>query len=317
MNEYKILNEVDDFILNKLIILDKKFYKTQDVGKFSQLKQFLSINPNIYTFLMLGDIVVGYINFVAISDNAYNLIRAGKLKDYNLHSSDIIKFNKEKATNCLFLSIVIDKPYQNTDAIINLMNTFKRKISDVKIKNIIFDCVSDDGEKFAKEYFDASFVKRYSNSKIYESSNEFILGFCGRKTKKAGCYLVDIKEKKLALVYRKKQDDWSFPKGHLEKNETLEECAVRETAEETKRIAKIVEDIDPIIERYVTPNGEECECYMYIAIDSGKSDNSSLDVHDTLWFDINDVDGKLSYQSLKNQWQIAKSKIIEKLFMDE
>lgn len=314
MNKFKILSKVDDFILNQLIMLDKKFYKTKDVGNFFQLKQFLSINPNIYTILMLDNNIVGYINFVAITDNAYSLIKSGKIKDNNLNASDVIKFDKQKATNCLFMSIVIDEPYQNTDAIIILMDAFKQKIKDIKIKNIIFDCVSDDGEKFAIKFFDASFVNKYKNSKIYEASNEFILGVSGRRIKKAGCYLVNVKEKKVALVYREKQCDWSFPKGHLEKNETLQECAVRETAEETKCIAKIIEDIEPILERYVTPSGEECECSMFVAVNKGKSDNLSMDVHDTIWLDINDVENKLSYQNLKNSWKIAKNKIIEKLF---
>ncbi|HET9658266.1 MAG TPA: NUDIX domain-containing protein, partial [Kineosporiaceae bacterium] len=35
------------------------------------------------------------------------------------------------------------------------------------------------------------------------------------------------------LVHRPRYDDWSWPKGKLEPGESLPECAVRETAEET------------------------------------------------------------------------------------
>ena len=53
-------------------------------------------------------------------------------------------------------------------------------------------------------------------------------------TKKAGCIVLDVNNKTIALVYREKQNDYSFSKGHREGNETLIECAIRETAEETK-----------------------------------------------------------------------------------
>lgn len=133
------------------------------------------------------------------------------------------------------------------------------------------------------------------------------------ETIKAGCYLVDVKNKKVALVYRGKRNDWSFPKGHKEEGETIEECAVRETAEETKRVAQIVPEIEPVVERYQTPAGEKCACYMFVAIDKGLSDNDSWDTHDTYFIDVDKVEEKLTYEDLKQSWKSVLPKI-KKLF---
>lgn len=130
-----------------------------------------------------------------------------------------------------------------------------------------------------------------------------------KPTKKAGCYLIDTATKNVALIYRDYYNDFSFPKGHLELGETLEECAIRETAEETKRIAKIV-NTTPYIENYITPSGEACETYMYLSIDQGKSDNQSEDTHEVVWTPIEEVENKLSYESLKAIWAEAKPKIL-------
>lgn len=133
------------------------------------------------------------------------------------------------------------------------------------------------------------------------------------ETIKAGCYLVDVKNKKVALVYREKHNDWSFPKGHKEEGETIEECAVRETAEETKRVAQIVPEIEPVVERYQTPRGEKCVCYMFVAVDKGHSNNDSWDTHDTYFIDVDKVEEKLTYEDLKQSWKSVLPKI-KKLF---
>lgn len=130
-------------------------------------------------------------------------------------------------------------------------------------------------------------------------------------TEKAGCFLIKKETKEIALIYRKKQNDYSFPKGHVEKGETLKEAAIRETAEETKRIAKIVDEYEPFAEKYITPRGENCVCYMFFALDNGVSDNQSEDTHDIIWTQFANVEDTLSYDSLKNTWNSVKDTIIK------
>ena len=130
-------------------------------------------------------------------------------------------------------------------------------------------------------------------------------------TKKAGCFLINIDTKKIALVYRQKQNDYSFPKGHVEKNETLKEAAIRETAEETKKIAMILKEYEPFEEKYTTSQGENCICYMFFELDKGASDNQCEDTHDVIWTSFENVEKTLSYDNLKNTWNLVKNTITE------
>ena len=48
-----------------------------------------------------------------------------------------------------------------------------------------------------------------------------------------GAVVTDASEKNVLLIKNKRSAHWGFPKGHIEKGETQEETAVRETKEET------------------------------------------------------------------------------------
>ena len=43
-------------------------------------------------------------------------------------------------------------------------------------------------------------------------------------TQKAGTILLNLETEQIGLVYREEYKEYSFPKGHLEKGDTLEIC---------------------------------------------------------------------------------------------
>ena len=94
----------------------------------------------------------------------------------------------------------------------------------------------------------------------------------------------------------------------MESNETLQECAIRETAEETKRDCKLLSDKELGIIRYESPK-ESCEVYMYLAEDTGSSDNTSPEVHDLKWVNWAEVEDLLTYQNLKDFWNKVKETV--------
>ena len=132
-------------------------------------------------------------------------------------------------------------------------------------------------------------------------------------TKKAGTVLLNEETKKIALIYRKDNKGLEFPKGHWEDGETLMECAVRETEEETGRKNHIVEENEIDIIKYVTFNGEDVELYMYLAIDEGPTERNIAeeDKEKCAWFIIDEVEQKLEYKSLIDFWEKAKPRVIE------
>ena len=131
--------------------------------------------------------------------------------------------------------------------------------------------------------------------------------------KKAGCILINIVNKEIALVCRK--GEYSFPKGHLESNETLQECAIRETIEETGHTCHLLNNKEISIIHYIDSKGNEIENYFYLAVDDGTAEIEIKEKEKeiTVWKKYNDVEKTLSHQNLKDFWNEIKFKI-EKVF---
>lgn len=172
MSEFNIVNHVNDVIIKEMIELDKLVFKGEDIGAFDKCKEWVKRNPDIYTVLMQDDKVIGYINFMPITDKAYQAIKQGKLKDYELNNDDIISFSNCKPLKCLFTSIVIKPECQDTQAITELWNGFINKLKTMKfnISSIVIDCVSEMGEKFIKQHLNVKFITNSHNGKIYEGN---------------------------------------------------------------------------------------------------------------------------------------------------
>jgi 8-oxo-dGTP diphosphatase len=60
---------------------------------------------------------------------------------------------------------------------------------------------------------------------------------------------------RILLVHRPRYDDWTFPKGKLDPGETLEQCALREVAEETGFACSLGSEI--AVTRYVDHKGRD------------------------------------------------------------
>ncbi len=97
----------------------------------------------------------------------------------------------------------------------------------------------------------------------------------------------------VALVHRPRYDDWSFPKGKLDRGETMPFAAVREVAEETgvrARLGPLLRDV-----HYAVPEGDKLVRY-WSAEAVGTSTFPADDETDELrWLSPVEAGGLLSY----------------------
>lgn len=171
-SRFEICCDVSKNDIKKMINLDKESYFGNDAGDFERCLSWHKICKDLYTILKKDGKIIGYINFLPIKKSAYNKIRAGKLKDYELEKKDILPFRKGE-NYCLFMSIVLDKQSRFSRAVHMLLLAWNKRILKMKddgiiIKNFLADCVTEEGKKLAKHFGGKLLCETSSKSSVFE-----------------------------------------------------------------------------------------------------------------------------------------------------
>lgn len=118
----------------------------------------------------------------------------------------------------------------------------------------------------------------------------------------AGGIVID-KERKVLVIKTKNlkgETVFTFPKGHIEKEETSQQAAVREVQEETGVLAKIIKKIKDVKYWFFKDNKKILKnvCW-YLMVPLDIKPVISKEVEEVLWYPIEDVSKILSYNSDK------------------
>jgi 8-oxo-dGTP pyrophosphatase MutT (NUDIX family) len=91
---------------------------------------------------------------------------------------------------------------------------------------------------------------------------------------------------------------WSLPKGHVERNETIEAAAVREVAEETGIIGRVAADLGSIDYWFVAGRRRVHKTvYHFLLIaEGGRLSNADPEVNEVAWVPIGELDRVLAYE---------------------
>ena len=113
------------------------------------------------------------------------------------------------------------------------------------------------------------------------------------------CGAVVFNNDKVLLVKSKKFGHWSFPKGHMEENETKVETANREIFEETNLLVDINENVFSIIEYSPFPNVIKEVTYFYADYRIGETIPQCTEISEIKWLFIDEAYNLITFEQEK------------------
>jgi len=98
----------------------------------------------------------------------------------------------------------------------------------------------------------------------------------------------------VALVHRPRYDDWSFPKGKLDRGESFEEGALREVEEEIGLRCRLGRELSPVT--YRDPKGRSKVVRYWLMEPIEGEFVPSHEVDEMRWLPVPDAEQLLSYE---------------------
>lgn len=142
------------------------------------------------------------------------------------------------------------------------------------------------------------------HTKIFDDSNKLL--------KAGGIIVRNHKGTNEVLLISSADRSWSFPKGHLEHDETLEEGAIRECKEETGLVPKIIKKL-PNLEYQNAQTKDHIIVHFYLMTPvGGELTKESKDIK-FRWEPIGTAPRVFDYQNLRDYIQLVSKNIEESL----
>jgi 8-oxo-dGTP diphosphatase len=101
-----------------------------------------------------------------------------------------------------------------------------------------------------------------------------------------------VREGRVLLVHRPKYDDWTFPKGKLERDESWEDAALREVEEETSLRCELGDYVGSTHYEY-REKPKEVRYYLLTSTDEPRAQN---EIDDVRWATFDEAASLLSYE---------------------
>jgi 8-oxo-dGTP diphosphatase len=97
----------------------------------------------------------------------------------------------------------------------------------------------------------------------------------------------------VAVVHRPRYDDWTLPKGKLDKGETFEDAALREVEEETGLQARLVRELPPV--NYEVRGRPKVVRYWLMEVESDEGFVANAEVDEVRWVEPAEALALLTY----------------------
>ncbi|RRD40934.1 NUDIX domain-containing protein [Leptotrichia sp. OH3620_COT-345] len=225
---------------------------------------------------------------------------------------DLGEKNLERLINLFSSDILSKEPLKSHENKLSLEN-FKKRIENILEMGKILEIRDLDitGVDLINLKFDAKNIREIKNE-IYENiledklknEKEEIIKYLSEKygipekikhEKSCGAVILNSNSKKL-LIVKMYNGNWGFAKGHMEKNETEKETAIREVKEETGTEIKIMEDFKESI-KYV-PNEKTLKEVVFFI---GLTENEDIkidknEIEDFKWCKYNEAMKLITYK---------------------
>ncbi len=106
--------------------------------------------------------------------------------------------------------------------------------------------------------------------------------------------------REILLIRHVNGGHWAFPKGHVEKDETEEQTALREILEETGLTVTLDTGFRTVVTYSPKPGVMKDVVYFAAETNGGEAQMQVEEVSDMRWVDLNDTDAYITYENDRN-----------------